>query len=434
MAKSKHHIANRAGNSGPAWTSFDLTSKLVRIGRPYIVAARACYYVLLYKTDPATGIESRRKVSTRVRRDSKDSYNKACAAALQILAEAQSNFDPSAPMRLLAFFENYIAESEAKGLSRSYLQQIRSAFRALMLHVGNGCLITQVSAQQLRMFLFGQKSGSMALSHYRALRAGFEVARRDGKIVSNPFDQVDLKALRKKFTPRPRGILLPEQVVRIYTALPKESYMDRLIASFMLFLFGSACRRSEGCFLLKTAIDWERRSIRIAPTAKNKLKTASSAGEIPITKYSAIALREQHLNRQSHLNAKIQESQWVFCNEQGEPYRPASLTKVAHKRLMAICEQLGINSEGIDLHSMRHSLSQILIDQNSETSVVSKLLRHGSIATTLSTYHKTADVSTKFESVLMLTSEMPMPTITADGTPIPIIKHTLLIISFKRAA
>jgi len=434
MAKSKHRIANHSGNSSPAWTSFDLTSKLVRIGRPYIVATRACYYVLLYKTDPATGNESRRKVSTRVRRDSKDSYNKACAAALQILAEAQSNFDPSAPMRLQAFSESYIAECEAKGLSQSYLQQIRSAFQALMNHIGNGCLITQVSSQQVRMFFFGQKSGSMALSFYRALRAGFEVARRDGKIVSNPFDQVDLKSLRKKFTPRPRGILSPEQVVEIYTALPKESYMDRLIASFMLFLFGSACRRSEGCFLLKTAIDWERKSIRIAPTVKNKLKTASSAGEIPITKYAAIALREQHLNRQSHPNAKVRESQWVFCNEQGEPYQPASLTKVAHKRLMEVCKQLGINSEGVDTHSFRHSISQILLDQNAETAIVSKLLRHGSIATTLSAYHRNADISTKFESVLMLTGEMPMPKMTTDGKPIPIVKHTLLVLSFKKAA
>jgi len=433
MAKSKHRNANHAGNSGPAWTSFDLTSKLVRVGRPYIVATRACYYVLLYKTDPATGIESRRKVSTRVRRDSKDSYHKACAAALKILAEAQSNFDPSAPMRLLAFFESYITECEAKGLSQSYLQQIRSAFHALMNRIGNGCLITHISAQQVRMFLFGQKSGSMALSYYRALRAGFEVARRDGKLVSNPFDQVDLKALRKKFTPRPRGILSPEQVVQIYTALPKETYIDRLIASFMLFLFGSACRRSEGCYLLKTAIDWERKSIRIAPTVKNRLKTASSAGEIPITKYAAIALREQHLNRQSHPNPNVRESKWVFCNERGEPYQPASLTKAAHKRLMEVCEQLGINSEGVDLHSMRHSLSQILIDQNSETSVVSKLLRHGSLATTLSTYHKTADISTKFESVLMLTGEMPMPVI-VNEKPIVIIKHTLLILSFKKAA
>ncbi len=433
MPKSKHRKTNRSERSGPVWTSFDLTSQFVRIGRPYIVASRACYYVLLYITDPATGIESRYKTSTRVRRDSKDSYNKACASALQILAVAQSNFDPSAPVRLQAFFESYISECETKGLSQSYLRQIRSAFQALMLQVGKGCLITQITPQQIRLFLFGQKSGSMALSHYRSLRAGFEVARRDGKIASNPFDQIDLKSLRKKFVPRPRGILSPEQVVEIYTALPKESYMDRLVASFVLFLFGSACRRSEACFLLSCAVDWERKSISIAATTKNKLKTLSSAGEIPITNFAAIALREQYLNRQSHPKAEVRDSQWVFCNEKGEAYSAASLTKAGHKRLIAACEKLGINSTGIDYHSFRHSISQILLDQNAETAIVSKLLRHGSLATTLSSYHKNVDISTKFESVLAITGEMQMPNFADDKSGM-IVKHTLLILEFKRAA
>lgn len=402
------------------------------IAGPYIFKGRDCYHYNVLLQDPLTGKKRKLKACTYIKIDNPKGREKAIAVGQKILEYYRTNSNPNAPKRINAFYKSYLHNAELRELSPSYRSQIKASFEAFMKRYGEDVLLDRITLPMIRRFLLEMSSVSRARVFYACLRAAFEAAVQDGIIAVNPFAKFDLKTLPKR-EPRPRGILSPEQVVEIYTALPKESYLDRLVASFILFLFGSACRRAEGCYLLTTAINWENQSIGIAPTAKNKLKTLSSAGEIPMTKYAAIALREQALNKQNHPKADVRKSQWVFCNEKGEPYHPDSITKAAHKRLMAVCKQLGINSIGLDLHSMRHSISQLLIDGGVEISTTSKLLRHASLATTLTSYHRNADVATKFEAVMMVTGEMPMPA-SADDKSGTIIKHTLLILEFKRAA
>lgn len=225
-------------------------SENVIAGNPFIARKRSCYYVKVTLIDPATGKHRHLKKSTNVRIDAVNALSKAHNARLAILAEYETNHDPGAPLTLKDFADRYLKEREAEKLTRSSLCGIRLAFDELGRFVGKKRLLTSITSSDLRGFLFkAHESSSMALVNYRYLHAAFDRAVRDEKLTSNPLNQIDKKLLRKRFTPRPRGILSAKAVVSIYDYLPKEKFFERTYANFFLFLFGTACRRGEACFI-----------------------------------------------------------------------------------------------------------------------------------------------------------------------------------------
>jgi len=70
----------------------------------------------------------------------------------------------------------------------------------------------------------------------------------------------------------------------------------------------------------------------------------------------------------------------VFARENGAPYEPTSVTKTFRK--LAI--EAGLRP--VRLHDLRHGVGSLMIGGGASLSVVSKVLRHSSIAITQSTY------------------------------------------------
>jgi len=314
-----------------------------------------------------------------------------------------------------------------------------------MKKYGDDALLTAITPAMVRTFLFEVTSNSQAQVHYRCLHAAFQQAVMDGMIAENPFAKFDIAALRRKHKPRPRGVLSPERVKQIYDAMPQETYTDRLMASAFLFAFGTGMRRSEICYLLHDAVDWDKCEINVRSTEEYKLKTKSSVGSLPMSSYAALALYAQIKNKEAHNNEVVRLSRFVFCNTRGQAYQPDSLSRWTIKRVRRVAKQLGIEFNNGTLHGMRRSVIQHLVDSGVEPITVSKYARHSNLSTTLSAYHKMADNKTKFESVLMIAGKMPLPDsanalmndsriIVGSDKPIPIIKHKLLILSFKKAA
>lgn len=385
-------------------------SKYVNATNPFEIEGRACWYVKVTFTDPDTGRKRHLKKTTGVRVDDKDSYKKALEERVRILAKHQTHFDPSSPNRLRDFAENYIADREAEGLSSRTIDDIRDSFTAFIMSRGATVFISQITGRDVRSFLFKeQRSGFSANRHFKYLRTAFSRAVRDGQILSNPFDQIDTKALRKRMKPRPRGLLTSDQVIEIYSLMPKASFAERTYANFFLFLYGTAFRRGEACFLETKDYSFNDKIIRAVDKEEHSLKTEASQAEIPMLPYSEIALKEQLKNKNQHKDERIRESRYVFCKRQGEHYDPETLTCAILTRVRAVCKLLGINSNGVDLHSLRHSLIQHLIDSGVEPITVSKLARHENLSTTLNFYHKTKDTHAKFEAILRVTNQMSLP-------------------------
>jgi len=385
-------------------------SECVTVGNPFIAKGRSNYYVKITLKNPETGRQRILKKSTNVKINSTQSLSNAHQARLDILSEYETHHDPSAPLKLIDFAAQYIKEREAENLTTSSINGIRKAFDDLIRYTGKKRLLKMVVAADLREFLFKfVKSPSMALVNYRYLHAAFERAVRDEKIPVNCFNQIDKKLLRKRFKPRPRGILSAKEVVKIYENLPKEKFCDRTFANYFLLLFGTACRRSEACYLEEKSIDFKLKSIRVQGSDVHKLKTDASTGDIPMTEHAMIALKDQLRSKSKHEREDVRESTYIFCNFRGDHYYPATLTKQVLIRVRAVCRKLGIDFTGGDLHALRHSLIQFLIDSGAEPIVVSKLARHANLGMTLSVYHKMKDTKTNYGSVLKITKEMPRP-------------------------
>jgi len=385
-------------------------SECVTVGNPFIAKGRSNYYVKITLKNPETGRQRILKKSTNVKIESDQSLSKAHRARLMILSEYETHHDPSAPLKLVDFADQYIKERETENLTRSSISGIRKAFDDLIRFTGKKRLLKMVVAADLREFLFKfVKSASMALVNYRYLHAAFERAVRDEKISVNCFNQIDKKLLRKRFKPRPRGILSAREVVKIYDNLPKQKFCDRTFANYFLLLFGTACRRSEACYLEEKQIDFKLKSIRVQGSEVHKLKTDASTGDIPMTEHAFIALKDQLKSKSIHGREEVRESTYIFCNFRGDHYYPATLTKQVLSRVRTVCRKLGIDFTGGDLHALRHSLIQFLIDSGAEPIVVSKLARHANLGMTLSVYHKMKDTKTDYGSVLKITKEMPRP-------------------------
>ncbi len=382
----------------------------VTVGNPFIVKQRNHYYIKVTIRNPEAGTVRTLKKTTGVPVNTVQGLSKAHQVRLDILAEYRNHHDPSAPIKLKDFADHYIEEREAEGLTRSSLRGIRKAFNDLIKFAGEKKLLKQVVVSDLREFLFKYLGNpAMALNNYRCLHAAFDRAVRDEKLSMNPFNQIDTKLLRKRFKPRPRGILSASDVVKIYDNLPRERFCDRTFANYFLLLYGTAFRRGEGCYLENENVDFKEKTIGVRSTEEHKLKTEASSSDIPMTDHTRIAISDQMKSRAEHKNWQIQESRYIFCNFRGDHYYPDTMTKQVLSRVREVCKKLKLNSNGLDLHSMRHSLIQHLIDSGAEPVTVSKFARHANLSTTLSAYHKMSDTKTKFESVLKVTKEMPRP-------------------------
>jgi integrase len=396
-------------------------------------------------TDALTGKRRKLKKSSGIRLDDPKGLEKAIAVGQKILEHFRNNANPNAPKRLKNFFESYLHDCELKGLSNSYLRQIRESFAIIIKKYGEDVLLTAVTPAMVRTFLFEVKSNSQAQVYYRCFHAAFQQAMMDGLIAENPFAKFDISALRRKQKPRPRGVLSPGQVKQIYDAMPQETYTDRLMASAFLFAFGTGMRRSEICYLLNDALDWDKCEINVRSTDDYKLKTKSSAGVLPMSSYAALALYAQIKNKEAYNTEAVRSSRFVFCNSRGQAYQPDSLSRWIIKRVRSVAKQLGIEFNSGTLHGMRRSLLQHLVDSGIEPITVSKFARHSNLSTTLSAYHKMADNKSKFESVLLIAGKMPLPEsgidlidqsreVAMDAAAVRIIKHTIVFVKFKKVA
>jgi len=70
----------------------------------------------------------------------------------------------------------------------------------------------------------------------------------------------------------------------------------------------------------------------------------------------------------------------VYCNADGTPYKPSSLTSTFRSLLE------GTNLQGLRFHDLRHTHATQLLRQGIHPKVVSERLGHATVSITLDTY------------------------------------------------
>ncbi|HWY35202.1 MAG TPA: site-specific integrase, partial [Nitrosopumilaceae archaeon] len=245
----------------------------------------------------------------------KQTYAEAVVAAQKILAAEQSK-KFGEPKRFQEYAREFLNEKEREG-SLSLIDGYKSAFASLKRFLKTDQIfMAQITPTKLNQFFSSGHKPSVADSHYRHLNSFFNQAAILGYITENPLAQVDHKPIRKRYKQnmRPRGVLTVRQVELIYEAMPKETFRDITFANFWLFLFGTALRRSEACFLQERNISLTEKQIRIEKTIDYDLKTDSSAGIIPILHHAERAILNQRENKRTSNNLRVQNSPYLFCN------------------------------------------------------------------------------------------------------------------------
>jgi integrase len=258
--------------------------------------------------------------------------------------------------------------------------------------------LERLYAQQLAA---GASSSSVHHQH-KVIKTALKHALRQGLIVRNPAELVDPpKMARPEISP------LSEVQAR---RLLKEVESDRLVALYVVAL-ATGMRQGELLALRWQDVKLSARSISVCRSVRwvprtgfvwNEPKTKRSRRTISISPQVVVALRLHQMRQQGErerLGTAWRYQELVFTTAIGTPLESRNVLRNFHRHL----EVTGLPH--IRFHDLRHTAATLLLSQNVNPKVVSEMLGHSSVSTTLDIYshvlpHMQHDASMAMESML----------------------------------
>ena len=245
-------------------------------------------------------------------------------------------------------------------------------------------------------------SGNTMRKHHHLLNLIFSRALKEGVVRASPMPSVESPHVEKKET----ASYTAEQLVLLLEEAKKSKiYVAVMLAAHL------GLRRGEICGLVWENVDLERRTINIVAT----MTQAGSAVIIKDTK-TKNSLRKLHINEDLHnilldekahqakqketLGTEYKDFGYVFCWEDGLPYRPNYLSdRFTH--LIATN-----NLPAITLHGLRHTWVSLGIDEGVPTHIISRNAGHSSQSVTDQIYaHKLREVDERPTTAIMAALE-----------------------------
>ena len=163
-------------------------------------------------------------------------------------------------------------------------------------------------------------------------------------------------------------------------ALLEASRTDKLHA-FWVLACTTGMRNGEIIGVQWRDIDLEAGTLRVQRTVFNGKvsapKTASGRRTIRLSKLAIRALKQHRVDA-----AKQRIAGWVFCSTAGTPINVHNLHNRSWKPLL---KSAGLPAH-TRMHDLRHSAASLLLGQGVPVKVVSEMLGHADVSTTLSIY------------------------------------------------
>ncbi len=270
-----------------------------------------------------------------------------------------------------------------KGLSPNTLNGYRVNIRHIKSVIGDYYLedITADLLDELFLNLsLKGLSGTSQLYIYRVLHSAFELGVKRREIQFNYCDMIE-PPKKDKFKPT---IILNENLFDFFEIL--NSYNIKYSLPIMLSL-NLGLRRGEVLGLKWSDIDFENKILHIQRTAtphKNgyiftDCKTDKSNRLLQLSDYLISKLLEwQKIQNTFNL---VNGIEFVFTQENGKVYSATTLNK-KYKEILKKCD-LDTN---IRFHDLRHTFASYLISENVSIPIVSQMLGHSKVSTTLDIY------------------------------------------------
>ncbi|WP_176551790.1 tyrosine-type recombinase/integrase [Priestia aryabhattai] len=277
-----------------------------------------------------------------------------------------------------------------EGLSEGTLQLYRIVFNDLKVFFGNDKLLNEIDLNDARSFFSWQLhekvlhdnsnirqiknqgvQASSANTYLIKLRAAFNLLLKEGLLETNVF--VEIKNI--KFQKKKIKTLSIEEIKRILNAFDQTYYSQYRSYVLLYTLFDSMGRIQEVLHLTESDIDFERRAITFQKT-KNKCFRI-----VPISKKTCQMLQTLIME-----NKEAFDTDLVFVTNHGNPLKPDTFRTHVNRILKE--KEIAIDFHP---HLLRHSASQMFLEQSGNIKVLQILLGHSDLSITSRVYAHVLD-------------------------------------------
>jgi integrase len=323
------------------------------------------------------GKDPKTKKRKRLKRSFKGTKRAANAELRKLLDEVEKgfHFEP-ADYTLSEYLEKWLA---AHSVDESTRENYKIVIDKQIVPELGSLPLTEVMPMHVQEYLEKKKknlSGRYVRYHYMILHSAFEQAVLWKMRTTSPMEGVTVPKAQEK----EQNVLKPEEV-KEYT---KKIEGDPLFPLIYTALW-TGMRRSELLGLRWQDVDLKAKVIRVVQALHivdkeyvfGDVKSEKSKRSIPISNSLTILLQKL---KDSQGEKKYKEQDLVFCNKDGTPLSPSTVTH----RYRKITTAAGYPE--IRLHDMRHTHATLLLKQGVHPKVVQERLGHASITTTMNIY------------------------------------------------
>ncbi len=285
--------------------------------------------------------------------------------------------------------EGEVEESTYYGLSLAVERKILPYFEPMNLS------LSEVTPQHIHHFyehLYkngrSDGQGGLSISSIKKIKCDlnemFKMAIVEELIETNPAESVKLPA---KDNPRkPHTVLNQESANRLLGYVID----DELMYPLLLMTLRYGLRRSEVIGLKWSAVDFEKKLLRIESVItneknpeKNRTKTETSKATFPLLPdvRAALLMRKQAQDRQRELLGEAYvETDYIFTYDNGNFLKGNYITR----KFQRMISQIGLPD--MRFHDLRHSTACILFSNGMGIKELQRWMRHGKIEMTADVY------------------------------------------------
>lgn len=235
--------------------------------------------------------------------------------------------------------------------------------------------------------LSSKSSQSLVRNVYAVLAHVFKAAEDSGYILANPLDKVS----RPRQAKTEVRFLSEAEFEALLGALESSAFLSEI-----LFIANTGLRRGEALALSWSNVDLDRKQVSITSSldSNGRRGLPKSQRSVRTLDLNPVAMEILRKRKKAQLESKLRLGRlytgnpWdlVFTTDSGTPVSPRNLLRA----IQTAAKIAGLNDNPlvapIGVHTLRHFVATRLLTNGVAIHVVSRILGHESISTTVDTY------------------------------------------------